>query len=65
MGFNQHRADSRGTIPSRILAMESLPIPYSITDFGLAQLALWRAMERAQVAVCDAQTNSETQSPRQ
>lgn len=65
MGFNQHRNDSRGPIPSGILAMESLPIPYSLTDFGRAQLALWRAREALVAEAGAVQTSSETPLPRQ
>lgn len=65
VGFNQHRHDSRGPIPSGILAMESLPIPYTLTDFGRAQLALWRATELREAEAAGAHPSSETLRPRQ
>lgn len=65
MGFNQHRSEERAWQRLSEMVMELLPIPYTLTDFGRAQLAHWRAMEGQVAAVGDVHPSSETPRPRQ
>ena len=45
MGFNQHRKGSPKLRIYHYLPLDSVPIPYTLTDFGRAFLAELRARE--------------------
>lgn len=65
MGFNQHWKYPRSEMEDFHFPADALPIPYVLTDFGRAQLALWRAREAREAEAAAAQTSTETPLPRQ
>lgn len=65
MAFNTHRKFARITRKAWYFPVETLPIPYTLTDFGRAYLQQQRAMEAAEELAGAVQPDSGSPEPRQ
>jgi hypothetical protein len=57
VAFNKHHVGLERRLEGLPVPVECLPIPYTLTDFGRAYLALLRATEEAEVLAASAHSN--------